>query len=169
MDIHKDCYSAINLTRQDGPHRRKTQQRNPLVKLSDQPYGWSNNANVGGFNVSNANLTGGFVGGTLGTNWQMGMVVLGLEADGVWSGINGTETNFIFGVPVTLKDQIQGFGSITGRFGFAVPNIMVYGKGGYAFIDNEISGSSPFATVSESHFHNGWTLGGGVEFAFAGP
>jgi branched-chain amino acid transport system ATP-binding protein len=24
MDIHKDCYSAINLTQQGGPHRRKT-------------------------------------------------------------------------------------------------------------------------------------------------
>ena len=24
MDIHKDCYSAIDLTRQDGPHRRET-------------------------------------------------------------------------------------------------------------------------------------------------
>jgi outer membrane immunogenic protein len=70
-------------------------------------YGWSNNANVGGLNVSNANLTGGFIGGTLGTNWQMGMVVLGLEADGAWSGINRTETYFIFGVPVTLKDQTR--------------------------------------------------------------
>jgi hypothetical protein len=24
MDIHKDCYSAIGLTQQDGPHRRET-------------------------------------------------------------------------------------------------------------------------------------------------
>jgi hypothetical protein len=24
MDIHKECYSAIDLTRQDGPHRRET-------------------------------------------------------------------------------------------------------------------------------------------------
>jgi hypothetical protein len=24
MDIHKDCYSAIDLTQQDDPHRRKT-------------------------------------------------------------------------------------------------------------------------------------------------
>jgi hypothetical protein len=26
MDIHKDCYSAIDLIRQDGPHRRETHQ-----------------------------------------------------------------------------------------------------------------------------------------------
>jgi hypothetical protein len=24
MDIHKDCYSAIDLTQQGGPHRRET-------------------------------------------------------------------------------------------------------------------------------------------------
>jgi hypothetical protein len=24
MDIHKECYSAIDLTQQDGPHRRET-------------------------------------------------------------------------------------------------------------------------------------------------
>jgi hypothetical protein len=24
MDVHKDCYSAINLTQQGGPHRRET-------------------------------------------------------------------------------------------------------------------------------------------------
>jgi hypothetical protein len=24
MDVHKDCYSAIDLTQQDGPHRRET-------------------------------------------------------------------------------------------------------------------------------------------------
>jgi hypothetical protein len=27
MDIHKDCYSAIDLTQQDGPHRRETFKR----------------------------------------------------------------------------------------------------------------------------------------------
>src|ERR1700722_16880920 len=59
-------------------------------------YGWSNNAHIGGLNVTNANLKGGFVGGTLGANWQMGMLVLGVEADAAWSDINRTETVFVF-------------------------------------------------------------------------
>jgi signal transduction histidine kinase len=33
MDIHKDCYSAIDLTRQDGPHRRETPKPTDLNKL----------------------------------------------------------------------------------------------------------------------------------------
>ena len=27
MAVHKDCYSAIDLTQQDGPHRRETLKR----------------------------------------------------------------------------------------------------------------------------------------------
>ena len=30
MDIHKDCYSAIDLTQQDGPHRRETMKPEQL-------------------------------------------------------------------------------------------------------------------------------------------
>jgi hypothetical protein len=41
--------------------------------------GCSNNANAGGLNASNANLTGAFVGGTPGTHWQMKMVVFGFR------------------------------------------------------------------------------------------
>ena len=33
MDIHKDCYSAIDLTQQDGPHRRETSLRGVGVLL----------------------------------------------------------------------------------------------------------------------------------------
>jgi hypothetical protein len=34
MDIHKDCYSAIGLTQQDGPHRRETKQVERLQKAA---------------------------------------------------------------------------------------------------------------------------------------
>jgi hypothetical protein len=34
MDIHKDCYSAIDLTRQDGPHRRETLMRKRCCVIS---------------------------------------------------------------------------------------------------------------------------------------
>jgi hypothetical protein len=27
MDVHKDCYSAINLTQQGGPYRRETGEK----------------------------------------------------------------------------------------------------------------------------------------------
>jgi outer membrane immunogenic protein len=131
-------------------------------------YGWSDTARIGGVTVTNADLKGGFVGGTIGGNYQVGQIVVGIEADGAWSNINRTETDIIFGVPLTLQDKIQAFGSVTGRLGFAAQNVMIYGKGGYAWMDNKISASALGITLSEDHFHSGWTVGGGVEYAFAG-
>jgi outer membrane immunogenic protein len=64
---------------------------------------------------------------------------------------------------------MQAFGSITARARFALNNVLIYGKGGYGWMDNEISASLLGVKGSESHFHSGWTAGGGAEFAFAGP
>lgn len=131
-------------------------------------YGWSNNVTIGGIAITNPDFGGGFAGGTLGYNVQMGQIVFGVEADAAWSDINHTETDFIFGTPLTFQDKILSFGSITARGGVAVNNVLIYGKGGYAWTDNQISASVLGLTASESHFHNGWTVGGGIEWAFAG-
>jgi outer membrane immunogenic protein len=109
--------------------------------------------------VTNADLKGAFAGGTLGYNVQMGQFVFGFEADAAWSDINHTETIFGF---VTAHHKIQSFGSVTARGGIAVNNLLIYGKGGYAWMDNQISASAFGLTLSESHFHNGWTIGGGI-------
>ena len=92
-------------------------------------YGWSDNATVGGLAVTNADLKGGFAGGTVGYNFQMGQFVVGIETDAAWSDVNRTEN--VFGL-LTLEDRIQSFGSVTARGGFAVNNLLIYGKGGYA-------------------------------------
>jgi outer membrane immunogenic protein len=129
-------------------------------------YGWSDSATIGGIAVTNADLKGGFGGGTLGYNVQVGQFVVGVETDAAWSNINHTENVFGF---VTFQDKIQSFGSVAARGGIAVNNLLIYGKGGYAWLDNQISASALGLTVSESHFHSGWTVGGGIEYAFLGP
>jgi outer membrane immunogenic protein len=128
-------------------------------------YGWSDSVTIGGITDSNPDFSGGFAGGTLGYNVQMGQIVLGVEADAAWSDINHTETIFF----ATAQDKLLSFGSVTARAGVAVNNVLIYGKGGYAWTDNQISASALGLTASEAHFHNGWTIGGGVEWAFAGP
>ena len=40
MAVHKDCYSAIDLTQQDGLHRRETVQ---LGTLTEQPAWYERN------------------------------------------------------------------------------------------------------------------------------
>ena len=130
-------------------------------------YGWSDRVTVGNVAVTNADLKGGFGGGTVGFNYQApgSMFAFGVEADAAWSDIGRSET--ILGI--TGTEKIQSFGSVTGRAGVAVDTVFLYGKGGFAWADNQISGSAFGITLSETHFHTGWTVGGGAEWAFAGP
>jgi outer membrane immunogenic protein len=130
-------------------------------------YGWSDQVRetVGGSTISASSndLKGGFGGGTVGYNWQTGPAVFGLEADAAWSGIKYSQP--VFGV-ITLADKIQSFGSVTGRIGWAASAALFYVKGGYAWADNQISASVLGVTFSESQFHSGWTIGGGLEYLF---
>ncbi|MDQ8726383.1 porin family protein [Bradyrhizobium sp. LHD-71] len=120
---------------------------------------------VGGVSVSSSDLDGGFVGGTIGYNWQApgSQFVFGIEVDAAWSDISYSE-NFGFGV--TAEDRIEALGSVTGRLGVAFNSVLLYAKGGYAWGINEISASSVGVTLSESQTHHGWTVGAGVEWMF---
>jgi outer membrane immunogenic protein len=109
-------------------------------------------------------MSGGFAGGTVGYNWQASNIVFGLEADGGWADVNASASAF----GVTVSSRINELGTVRGRLGFAVGQVLFYGTGGYAWIDNKLSASAFGATVSESHFHSGWTVGAGVE-AFIAP
>src|ERR1700759_1311213 len=79
-------------------------------------YGWSSN--------NGNDLKGGFAGGTIGGNAQFGNFVVGVEAEGAWADINQSASAFF----VTATDRIQAFGSLTGRVGVALDNVLIYGK-----------------------------------------
>jgi outer membrane immunogenic protein len=108
-------------------------------------------------------IKGGFAGGTLGYNWQSGMFVAGIEADGAWADISQTATAGL----VTVADKIQSIGTVRGRVGVAFDQVLFYGTGGFAFADNKISASAPGVAVSDSKVHTGWAAGAGVEWMFA--
>lgn len=108
-------------------------------------------------------MKGGFVGGTAGYNWQAGNVVFGLEADGSWADVSASATT----LDVTLSSKIDALGTVRGRIGYAVNNVLFYGTGGYAWIDNKLSISTLGLTVSDTKFRSGWTVGAGVEAFFA--
>lgn len=129
-------------------------------------YGWSDSVTIAGFTTGTDEITGGFVGGTIGYNWQgASPFVFGLEADGAWSDISYSET----AAGTTFEDEIRSFGSVTGRLGYAVDTALFYVKGGYAWADNRMSVTNNVlgTLFSESNFHSGWTVGGGLEYAFA--
>ncbi len=116
---------------------------------------------------SDPKMKGGFVGGTAGYNWQTGNVVFGLEADGAWADVSASATGPVpgFGV-VTASSKTDAMGTVRGRIGYAVNNVLFYGTGGYAWIDNKLS-AAPGLTISDSKFHSGWTVGAGIEAFFA--
>jgi len=84
-------------------------------------------------------------GGQFGYNWQQNSLVYGLEADIDWSGIkdstsapwsvNGTVGGDAAGLTgfVGLQQQLDYFGTVRGRIGWAHDSLLIYGTGGLAW------------------------------------
>jgi outer membrane immunogenic protein len=125
--------------------------------------GWGHSAwtTTGSFNTS-----GGLVGGTVGYNYQINQLVLGVEGDIDWANISGS-TNVgctaAGGAGCTTGDN--WLSTVRGRIGYAADRFLPYLTGGGAFGDIKASGPG-FAGVDSDRA--GWTLGGGIEFAIAG-
>jgi outer membrane immunogenic protein len=124
---------------------------------------------MGGYAQENSSgigtLSGGFAGGTAGYNWQNGNLVFGLEVDGAWADVGAT-VNVIPGL-ASIDYTIRSMGTVRGRIGYAFDQVLLYGTGGYAWSDNRLSATALGASISDSQFHSGWTVGAGVEVMFA--
>jgi outer membrane immunogenic protein len=108
--------------------------------------------------------SGALVGGTVGYSWQMGQVVFGLEGDIDWSNIRGSSA--CGGGINTCETRNDWLGTARGRLGYAFDRIMPYVTGGLAVGDIKTS----VAGFGDTHDTKaGWTVGGGIEAAIAGP
>jgi outer membrane immunogenic protein len=110
--------------------------------------------------------SGGLIGGTLGYNYQVNQVVLGVEGDIDWANINGstnTGCTAVGGTGCTTGDN--WLSTVRGRLGYAADRFLPYITGGAAFGDVKASGPGLTGTDTTNA---GWTLGGGIEFAIAG-
>lgn len=96
----------------------------------------------------------GFIaGGQIGFNLQADGIVYGIEADLQWTDISETVA--------AVTSELEYFGTVRGRVGFAVDQILPYLTAGLAYGHNRVS----VPGVSDSELHFGWTAGGGVEVA----
>jgi outer membrane immunogenic protein len=111
-----------------------------------------------------------------GYNWQVGGWVFGVEGDINWADINsgftgGFSSRFPAIGPVAASSDIEWFGTIRGRIGYAFDRFLIYGTAGFAFTDVSyaVAYGGPGGPVagSSSDLRTGWTAGGGVEWAFA--
>lgn len=157
-------------------------------------YGWSRpdasepfNADSGFFyNFGNKpyslNADGFFGGGTLGYNWQPGALVIGLEGEVGYLGLEGSRIDpngIAIGTPDTKTTfQSDFYSALTGRLGLAMNNVLIYAKGGGALLDAKATTIDPCVapptgcgigklSMSGDKTMTGWTVGGGLEWGFA--
>jgi outer membrane immunogenic protein len=144
--------------------------------------------------ASGSNHPDGVIGGgQVGYNWQFTNYLFGIEADMQASGQKGTNTTnnafflpiaFFGGAmipsPVTLTNttRLDWFGTVRGRIGYVVDRWLVYGTGGLAYGQLNVSSSvvpttiaaafpnTPYS-VSSSETKVGWVVGAGVEESFS--
>ena len=143
-------------------------------------YSWTGfyiGGNLGGAWASgtlNDSFTGGSVsasksgfvgGGQLGYNYQFGNFVLGAEwlFDGTSLDASGSAGRF------AATANTNWVSTLTARFGWAFNNWLWYGKAGGAWVNNEVTVSNVLTggQVTASNTNTGWTVGTGIEYAFA--
>ena len=126
-------------------------------------YGFGRSDVSAPFASGSFNTSGGVVGGTVGYNYQMGQAVFGLEGDVDWSNIRGSSA---CGAGFSCETKNSWLATARGRIGYAFDRVMPYVTGGLAVGDIK---SSVSGLGSSTQTKAGWTLGGGVEAALAGP
>ncbi|BCJ90132.1 membrane protein [Terrihabitans soli] len=110
-------------------------------------------SNVDGLGESD--IEGALAGGTVGYNQQYGQFVLGIEADGGWSGADNDDD------AATYDADIGWLSTVRGRVGYSFDSFMIYGTGGAAIGEVNIDDG----VTDESDTRLGWTAGAGVEAA----
>jgi outer membrane immunogenic protein len=111
-------------------------------------------------------------GGYAGFNYQINQFVIGIDGDYSWADLTGqgNDTSPINGGTSHHNEKVKWIATVTGRLGYAVNNMLFFGKGGWAWAG--FDGNSSFINVAgintsnttSSGTRDGWTLGTGMEW-----
>jgi outer membrane immunogenic protein len=118
-------------------------------------------------------------GGQVGVNYEFGGgVVIGAEAMFDWipntsNTINVTGAGAAAGSTAAATINNRWLTTVTGRLGYAWDRVLLYGKGGWAFVGANspgitVNGAPATFSSTPGSTNNGWTAGLGVEWAFYG-
>jgi outer membrane immunogenic protein len=126
-----------------------------------------------------SSTTDGFVGGVqAGYNMQRGCTVFGIETDYSWANLKNSTFN-TDGQPgaaldrLTVRSELNSFGTIRTRAGVVVDNVLLYTTGGVAYAQfrgswttqNILAGGVLTETFAVSDTRWGWVAGVGTEWA----
>jgi outer membrane immunogenic protein len=139
----------------------------PGVEVCDPP-------SVTGSGAKSFGAAGGFGGAQIGYNLQRDRLVFGVEADIQGAGIDGSGTLSLadLNASATGKDNLDWFGTVRGRIGYAAGTTLFYFTGGLAIggVHDALTltpGAGASSTVSHGSTNTGYVLGGGVEHLFS--
>ena len=127
---------------------------------------------VAGDPVANPRANGGLFGGTIGCNYQVNNIVIGVENDLSWQHLSGTANDLPpFAVAFTHGFSSTWLDTLRGRAGVVVDKALLYITGGAAFSKITDTATGIPATVprsiSQGSSVTGWTIGGGIEYMLA--
>jgi outer membrane immunogenic protein len=114
--------------------------------------------------------TGAVAGGQIGYRWQASNWVFGVEGQGDWANLKGSNASLTAVVPYTNQTKINSIGLFTGQIGYTWNSVLLYLKGGAAVTNNSYSS---FFTATGVAFNQasdtrwGGAVGTGIEFGFA--
>src|SRR3979411_2611250 len=86
--------------------------------------------------------TGGVAGGQIGYRWQTGTWVFGVEGQGDWANLRGSNLSSpqALTAAVTNQTTIDAFGMIVGKAGYAMNNALFYVNSGVAVTSSKFQG-----------------------------
>ncbi len=134
-----------------------------------------NLTNVAGFAVPSTSegchdATGAVVGGQIGYRWQASNWVFGVEAQGDWADLKGSNPSPATFNLATNNTKIDAIGLFTGQIGYAWNNALFYVKGGAAVTHDKYSGTfTGGGGVVDQANETRWggAVGAGLEYGFA--
>jgi outer membrane immunogenic protein len=110
---------------------------------------------------------GGLAGGQAGCNYQTGQLVVGVEAEGWWSGLTSRDANSGAGFSFASTSRNRWDADLALRAGVAVDRALVYGKVGAAWGRFDLSADASSGLFERgSGTLSGPLFGGGIEYAF---
>jgi outer membrane immunogenic protein len=126
-------------------------------------------------NEASIDTTGALLGGQIGCDYQfMGNLLVGIQGDYAAARITGDIQDPHDGANIrdVLRFQTDRIASVTGRLGITGwgNQALLYVKGGGAWVKNKYDFRDSDRTALRGIYDltfSGWTIGGGVEWAFA--
>jgi len=114
--------------------------------------------------------SGWLAGGQIGAQYQAGSWVFGIEMDASWANLTGNAncSSAVIAIPLTANcsAKADALGTVAGRLGIALDRLLLYGKGGAAWISDKYRVTSSVLNFDSSETRWGWIVGAGAEYSF---